>query len=112
VGHWEIDTVMGTGNDHCVVTLVGRATGYTLIGKLAARTMEEAAHNTIRLVRRYPEEFRTTTAHNGTEFQSYEDTNGLVRQYLPKRTSMAHVSQRRCEAIARKLNTRPRKRYD
>jgi len=114
LGHWEIDTVMGTGNDHCIVTLVERATGHLLIGKLAARTMEEAARRTIQLVRRSPEKFHTITADNGTEFHSYknvekatgvkfyfatphhswergtnENTNGLIRQYLPKRTSMA-----------------------
>lgn len=137
VGHWEIDTVMGTGNDPCIVTLVERATGYLLIGKLAARNMDEAAQKTIELVRQHPEKFRTITADNGTEFHSYKDvevatgvtfyfatphhswergtnenTNGLIRQYLPKRTTMAHVTQRDCNAIAQKLNTRPRKRYD
>lgn len=137
VGHWEIDTVMGTGNDHCIVTLVERATGYLLIGKLAARNMDEAAQKTIELVRKHPEKFRTITADNGTEFHSYKDvevatgvkfyfatphhswergtnenTNGLIRQYLPKRTTMARVTQRDCNAIAQKLNTRPRKRYD
>ena len=137
VGHWEIDTVMGTGNDDCIVTLVERATGYLLIGKLAARNMEAAAERTIELVRKYPEKFQTITADNGTEFHSYKDvekatgvrfyfatphhswergtnenTNGLIRQYLPKRTSMAHVTQRDCNAIARQLNVRPRKRYD
>jgi IS30 family transposase len=136
VGHWEIDTVMGTGNDHCIVTLVERATGYLLIGKLAARTLEDAARRTIELVRKHPAKFQTITADNGTEFHSYkeieaapgvqfffatphhswergtnENTNGLIRQYLPKRTSMAHVTQRDCNAIARKLNARPRKRY-
>ena len=136
VGHWEIDTVMGAGNDHCIVTLVERATGYLLIGKLAARTMEEAARSTIQLVRKHRAKFRTITADNGSEFHSYknvekatgvkfyfatphhswergtnENTNGLIRQYLPKRTSMAHVSQRDCNAIARRLNARPRKRY-
>ncbi len=35
---------------------------------------------------------------------------GLIRQYLPKRTTMAHVTQRACNRIAQKLNTRPRKR--
>jgi IS30 family transposase len=73
VGHWEIDTVMGTGNDHCIVTLVERATGYLLIGKLAARNMDEAARRTIELVRRHPEKFRTITADSGTEFHSYKD---------------------------------------
>jgi IS30 family transposase len=137
LGHWEIDTVMGTGNDHCIVTLVERATGYVLIGKLAARTMEDAAQRTIELVRKHPAKFQTITADNGTEFHSYKDveratgvqfffatphhswergtnenTNGLIRQYLPKRTSMARVTQRDCNAIATKLNARPRKRYD
>ena len=80
---------------------------------------------------------RTITADNGTEFHGYaaierattarfyfatphhawergtnENTNGLLRQYLPKRQSMAHLSQPTCEAIATKLNQRPRKRLD
>jgi IS30 family transposase len=137
VGHWEIDTMMGVGNHHCIVTLVERATGYLLIGKLASRTMGELARKTVGLVRKPPEKFRTITADNGTEFHSYKDvekatgvkfyfatphhaweratnenTNGLIRQYLPKRTSMAQVSQHDCNAIAKNLNTRPRKRHD
>jgi IS30 family transposase len=38
LGHWEIDTVMGHGNQHCIVSPVERKTGYLLIGKLKART--------------------------------------------------------------------------
>ncbi len=41
--------------------------------------------------------------------QTSENTNGLIRQYLPRRKSMAHVSQRTCSRIAHKLNSRPRK---
>ena len=41
-----------------------------------------------------------------------ENTNGLIGQYLPKRASMAHVTQHDCNAIAKRLNTRPRKTYD
>ena len=136
MGHWEIDTVMGVGNEHCIVTLVERATGYVLIGKLASRNMEEATRRTIQLIRKHPEKFRTITADNGTEFHGYkkiekatgvkvyfatpyhswergsnENMNGLIRQYLPKRQSMAHVTQHECNRIAMKLNTRPRKRY-
>jgi IS30 family transposase len=136
-GHWEIDTVMGVGNEHCVATLVERATGYVLIGKLAARNAAELTRRTIQLVRRHPEKFKTITADNGTEFHSYaeiekttgvkfyfatphhawergtnENTNGLIRQYLPKRKSMAQVTQHDCNRIAKKLNQRPRKRYD
>ncbi|MBW2494522.1 MAG: IS30 family transposase [Deltaproteobacteria bacterium] len=137
VGHWEIDTVMGSGDGHCIVTLLERATGYMLIGKLASRTMEEATRRTIQLIRKHPEKFKTITADNGTEFHVYkkienatgvkiyfatpyhswergsnENANGLIRQYLPKRKGMAHVTQHDCNKIAAKLNTRPRKRYD
>jgi IS30 family transposase len=137
VGHWEIDTVMGSGDGHCVLTLLERATGYVLIGKLTSRTMEETARRTIQLIRKHPEKFKTITADNGTEFHAYkkiekatgvkiyfatpyhswergsnENANGLIRQYLPKRKSMAHVTQHDCNQIAEKLNTRPRKRYD
>lgn len=137
LGHWEIDTVMGHGNEHCIVTLVERATGYVQIGKLRARTMEEAAKKTTELMRKNAGRFKTITSDNGTEFHSYkkveqatgvkyyfanphhswergtnENTNGLVRQYLPKRKSMARVSQYDCNRIAKRLNSRPRKRYD
>jgi IS30 family transposase len=137
VGHWEIDTVMGQGNDHCVVTLVERATGYVLIGKLRSRNAAELTRRAIALIRKSPGTCQTITADNGTEFHSYEkieratsvsfyfatphhawergtneNTNGLIRQYLPKRKSMARVTQRDCNRIAKRLNTRPRKRYD
>lgn len=39
-----------------------------------------------------------------------ENTNGLLRQFLPKRASMAHLTQQDCNRIARQLNQRPRKR--
>ena len=56
--------------------------------------------------------FYFATPHHAWERASNENTNGLIRQYLPKRKSMAHVTQRNCTRIAKKLNTRPRKRYD
>ncbi len=52
------------------------------------------------------------TPHHAWERGTNENTNGRLRQYLPKRTSMAHVTQHDCQRIAKKLNTRPRKRYD
>jgi len=135
-GHWEIDTVMGGGNNHCIVTLVERKTGYVLIGKLKNQTKDETNKRIIALIDRHDLRFNTITADNGTEFHAYpaveertgvkfyfaypyhswergtnENTNGLIRQYLPKRTSMAHITQHDCNAIMRKLNTRPRKRH-
>jgi IS30 family transposase len=135
-GHWEIDTVKGDDQArHTVVTLVERKTGYLVMGKLARHRAADATVRTIELIGRHEGRVLTVTADNGTEFHSYgeieaatgalfyfatphhswergtnENTNGLVRQYLPKRTSMAHVTQTDCDAIAAKLNSRPRKR--
>ena len=136
LGHWEIDTVMGTEHGrNSVVTLVERATGYTVLGKLARHCAADATACCIALIERHRGRVLTITADNGTEFHSYaeieaatgatfyfatphhswergtnENTNGLLRQYLPKRTSLAHVTQTDCDAIAAKLNSRPRKR--
>jgi len=136
VGHWEIDTVMGSDDQHCIVTLVERKTGYVLIGKLTDRKMATTAERTKKLITKEEATFRTITSDNGTEFHAYKDvekatgvtyyfanpyhswergtnenTNGLIRQYLPKRQSMAHLTQHQCNWIANELNTRPRKRH-
>lgn len=133
-GHWEIDTIKGDSQAaHSVVTLVERKTGFTAMGKLERHTAADCTSRCIELISRH--RVATVTADNGTEFHSYErieeatgalfyfatphhswergtneNTNGLIRQYLPKRKSMAHVTQDDCDAIAARLNTRPRKR--
>jgi IS30 family transposase len=137
LGHWEIDTVLGKRTRHCIVSLVERKSGYLQIGKLTSRTKEQASDVTIQLIRRHADRFKTITADNGTEFHGYadiekatavpfyfatphhawergtnENTNGLIRQYLPKGMSMARLTQQQCDDIARALNTRPRKRHD
>jgi len=137
-GHWEIDTMMGAGQQSdCVVTLVERKTGFVLIGKLPCRTKEHAIRVIVALIRRHPGRFKTITSDNGTEFHCYraieaatgvkfyfatphhawergtsENTNGLIRQYLPKRQSMDQLTQTHCDHIAKKLNDRPRKRHE
>ena len=134
-GHWEIDTVMGSTRA-CVVTLVERKSGYLLVGKMRARTTAELNRATFALMCRHPGQFRTITADNGTEFHDYrsleaatgvpfyfatphhswergtnENTNGLLRQYLPRGTSLASLTQNQCDTIAEILNVRPRKRH-
>lgn len=54
--------------------------------------------------------FYFATPHHSWERGTSENTNGLLRQYLPKKTSMATLSQRACIQLARLLNSRPRKR--
>jgi IS30 family transposase len=136
VGHWEIDTIMGDDHGrHSALTVVERMTGYLQMGKLERHCAADATVRTIELIARQRDRFSTITADNGTEFHSYKDieaatgvefyfatphhswergtnenTNGLIRQYLPKKTSQAHVTQADCDAIAVKLNSRPRKR--
>jgi transposase, IS30 family len=134
-GHWEIDTVMGTGSLDCIVSLVERKSGLVIIGKLEDRTTHSLNKRVLHLINRQPCPFQTITADNGTEFHDYkeieertnvtfyfatphhswergsnENANGLIRQYLPKGKSMAGLSQHQCNAIARKINMRPRKR--
>jgi IS30 family transposase len=135
-GHWEGDTVLGnTQHGACVVTLVERKSGFTAIGRLTRRAAPEVNARLRQLIAAQPRPVRTITLDNGTEFHSYkrleqhveakcyfatphhawergtnENTNGLIRQYLPKRTSMEHVTQRDCQRIADQLNCRPRKR--
>ena len=55
------------------MTLVERATGYVLIGKLASRNAEALNRRTIQLIRKHPGRFRTITADNGMEFHSYKE---------------------------------------
>jgi IS30 family transposase len=135
-GHWEVDTVLGAGQAApCVLSLVERKTGYLVLGQLPRRTTAAVNHRARHLIRRERQPVHTITADNGTEFHGYaalerttgtrfyfatphhawergtnENTNGLLRQYLPKGRSMAHLTQRDCDRIAKKLNQRPRKR--
>jgi IS30 family transposase len=127
---------MGSGSKDCIVSLVERKSGLLLIGKMADRTTDSLNHRVIHLINRHDGAFETITSDNGTQFHDYkrieertkatfyfanpyhswergsnENANGLIRQYLPKGMSMAGLSQQLCNAIAHKLNTRPRKRH-
>jgi IS30 family transposase len=56
--------------------------------------------------------FYFATPHHSWERGTNENTNGLIRQYIPKGVNMAKLTQHDCNVIATKLNTRPRKRLD
>jgi IS30 family transposase len=136
LGHWEGDTVLGASQaGPCVLSLVERKTGYLVLGQLRQRTTAEVNRRATPLLQAQAQPVRTITVDNGTEFHGYaaieqataaefyfatphhawergtnENTNGLLRQYLPKGQSMAHLTQHDCNRIAAKLNRRPRKR--
>ncbi len=107
------------------------------VGALSgSATAAETNRALLGLMARHPGRMRTITADNGTEFHWYgqveavsrvkfyfatphhswergtnENTNGLIRQYLPKGATMARVTQSECDLIAEHLNNRPRKRH-
>jgi IS30 family transposase len=135
-GHLEADTVMGAPDHHCVLTLVDRKAGFTWIGKLDERTVRATNQRAVSLISKARRRVRSVTADNGTEFHGYkeietrtgahfyfatphhswergtsENTNGLIRQFLPRGKSMAHLTQKDCDWIAQLLNNRPRKRH-
>ncbi len=134
VGHMEGDTVMGRDGRHCLLTLVDRMTRKTRILKLPARQAAEVNKALIREVRSGRLKMKSLTLDNGTEFHGFkeleaklgiqvyfaqpyhswergtnENTNGLIRQYLPKGSCFKELTQRRCNEIERELNNRPRK---
>lgn len=132
----EGDTVVGKDLRHSILTLVERATGLTVIRKLKARNTKETNKALRAVLKKYGVRMKTITFDNGTEFHDYEEiekefgvacyfatpyhswergtnenTNGLIRQYLPKGSCMKNVTQAKCDWIARELNTRPREPY-
>jgi IS30 family transposase len=136
-GHWEGDTVQGSVDERgCLLTLVERSSGLALVAKLPHRTVTAVNRAALKLIGDSDLPFKTITWDNGTEFHGYkaleeatgvrcyfayphhpwqrgsnENFNGLLRQYFRKRTSLANVRQKHCDAVVHKLNSRPRKRY-
>jgi len=136
LGHWEADTMLGDSQaGPCVLSLVERKTGYLVLGQLRRRAADAVNPRARQLIAAQPHPVRTITVDTGTEFHEYaaleratgvpfyfatphhawergtnENTNGLLRQYLPKRHSMAHLTQHDGNRIAAQLNRRPRKR--
>ena len=133
-GDWEIDTVHGRGTA-CVLTVVERKSGLIRIGKLPRATAAYTTERAVQLLLGEPHRVHTLTADNGTEFHGYRDiergldahvyfatphhawergtnenTNGLLRQYLPKGADLRTLTQRECDRIALHLNQRPRLR--
>lgn len=134
IGDWELDTIVGKAHKQAVVTLTERKTRFSLIRKVRFRTAENVANAIIELLWPIKEWVKTLTADNGKEFAFHdliaislsakfyfahpysswerglnENTNGLIRQYIPKKTDFKTITQKKIDAIMEKLNNRPRK---
>ena len=133
-GHWEGDLVTGSHNSH-VATLVERRSRFTMLVKVRGKDTNSVVGALRRRVRTLPKELRATlTWDRGKELADHkrftiatdvkvyfcdpsspwqrgtnENTNGLLRQYLLKGSDLSSLSQVQLNAIARRLNTRPRK---
>ena len=133
-GHWEADTVLGTTRGR-LATFVERKSRYVLIARLPDGRAASFNRGAARVFAKVPAHARKTfTADNGSEFVEHaalgrrlgfktyfadpysswqrgsnENTNGLIRQYFPKRHDLAATMHRHVARIAEKLNNRPRK---
>lgn len=133
-GHWEGDLVFGNGKSQ-IATLVERQTRYVMLVKLDGKDSQTVVNALIKNARKLPQElYKSLTWDRGTEMHAHkqftmatdiqvyfcdpqspwqrgsnENTNGLLRQYMPKGMDISGFSQLQLNAIARQLNERPRK---
>jgi len=133
-GDWEADTIVGTYNKGAILTIVERKSMYTVMAKTMGKYADSIRKEMINALAPYKQLVHTITSDNGTEFAQHqsiakkldadfyfahpysswerglnENTNKLIRQYIPKKKSFDLYEQPYIYEIAFKLNTRPRK---
>ena len=134
-GHWEGDLIIGEKQQSAVGTLVERSTRYTILVQLDRRDSETVVGKFITFLKRIPPYLRRSlTYDNGSEMAYHEklfnetqtkvyfadprspwqrgtneNTNGLIREFFPKRTDLSAHSQEKLGGVAALLNRRPRK---
>ena len=135
VGHWEGDLVIGKNHKSAIGTIVERKSRYTLIIKLKAKNANEVAKMFSKKLNQLNPLFKKSmTYDNGTEMARHEiitektgmkiyfahpysswergtneNTNGLIRRFLPKGTDFNEIDENKLLFIQEKLNNRPRK---
>jgi IS30 family transposase len=133
-GHWEGDLLAGSANTH-IATLVERHSRYLMLVKVAGKDTETVVDALAAQVQTLPAQLRASlTWDRGMELAEHkrfsivtdvavyfcdpqspwqrgtnENTNGLLRQYFPKKTDLSLYSQKELDVVAMKINTRPRK---
>lgn len=137
LGDWEADTIIGSRSKAAIVSLVERRSRKTRLIKVERKTAKAVRSAIVTSLRPHKNKTCTITFDNGKEFTLHqkigkslaadtffakpyhswergtnENTNGLVRQYFPKKTNFATVTQADVRRVERILNNRPRKCLD
>ena len=136
-GHWEGDLLFGSNNSQ-IATLVERQTRYVMLVKVGGKDTNTVINALIHHAHKLPQElYKSLTWDRGKEVADHkrftlatdikvyfcdpqspwqrgsnENTNGLLRQYFPKGMDISMISQAKLNAVARRLNERPRKTLD
>jgi len=134
LGDWEVDTVIGKGQQQAIVTLTERKSRLALIRKVDQRTAQAVKDAILVLLQPLMAQTHTLTSDNGKEFALHqqiaeqlqatfffshpysawerganENMNGLLRQYFPKTKSFKSVTDDQITSAMHRLNNRPRK---
>ena len=134
LGDWEVDTLIGKQQKQALLTLTERKSRFTLLGKLSRRTAQTVRQQVCKLLLPVRDKVHTLTSDHGKEFADHaqiaeslqlkfyfahpyaawergtnENTNGLLRQYFPKKSDLQFVSNKKIEKAMSRLNFRPRK---
>lgn len=137
VGDWEIDTIIGKNHKGAIVTAVERKTKFSCMKRVAQKQASMVTGVLIDMLKPYKDLVHTLTGDNGKEFAEHEtiantlhakfyfahpyssweralneNTNGLIRQYFPKKTCLINVPDEHVSIVQEKLNERPRKSLD
>lgn len=133
-GDWEADTIIGARHKGGILSLVERKTKLVRLRKLTTKTAAEMKDATVALLRPLAAKVHTITVDNGKEFCDHElitaalkariyfahpyaswerglneNTNGLIRQYFPKKYDFTQISEEELQRVEDLLNNRPRK---
>jgi len=134
LGDWEVDTLIGKRHPQAIVTLIERKSRFTLLGKVTRRTAQAVENQIHRLLLPVADRVYTLTSDHGKEFAGHEqiaerlqlkfyfahpyaawergtneNTNGLLRQYFPKKQDFKVISHKHIQRAMLRLNLRPRK---
>lgn len=134
LGDWEVDTLIGRKHKQAMVTLTERKSRFTFVSKVKRRTAASVRKSVCQLLTPVKDKVRTLTSDHGKEFAEHEqiaetlnlkfyfahpyaawergtneNTNGLLRQYFPKKSDFQSVSNKKIEHAISSLNFRPRK---